>query len=201
MGSKKSMRRATIFSALISLVAFLYKMGLGILSLSIILMVASLSTLLVFICKVIFIANVLESREKKRKAYFFMAVIALAFGILFLLFAVLKVGGIDTSSKNTYSGLFGLLFISFVILMFLLSIIKLSGALAKDDLMVIGLKEMTFISALTDAVIIEEFLYKVVEELRTYKYMNIINEYFPLIVAAVMLLVPLMMFLRYRRAE
>ena len=130
-----------------------------------------------------------------------MAVIALAFGILFLLFAVLKVGGIDTSSKNTYSGLFGLLFISFVILMFILSIIKLSGALAKDDLMVIGLKEMTFISALTDAVIIEEFLYKVVEELRTYKYMNIINEYFPLIVAAVMLLVPLMMFLRYRRAE
>ena len=69
-GKKLSMKQSAIVSAAISLVAFLYKMGLGIISLSIILMIASLSTLIVFVCKVIFIKNLTSTRENKKKGYF-----------------------------------------------------------------------------------------------------------------------------------
>ena len=201
-GKKLSMKQSAIISAAISLVAFLYKMGLGIISLSIILMIASLSTLIVFVCKVIFIKNLTSTRENKKKGYFLMIVLALAFGILFLLFAVLKVGGIDTSSKNNFTGWVGYLFIAFVILMFVLSIINLRGALQKDDLMVLGLKEITFVSALSDAVIIEEFLYKVILKYQGIPFLGIINSYFPLITAGAMLSVPaFFMFRRFRSYE
>ena len=130
-----------------------------------------------------------------------MMILALAFGVLFLLFAVLKVGGIDTSSKNNFEGIIGYIFIAFVILMFVLSIINLKGALEKDDLVVIGIKEMIFVSALADAVIIEEFLYKVILKYQSIPFMGLINNYFPLITAVVMLLVPLYMFKRFRSYE
>lgn len=202
-GKKLSMKTATIFSAIVSLVSFLYKMGLGIMSTSIILIVASLSTLIVFVCKVVFVKNITATREKKKKAYFIMMVLALSFGVLFLLFSVLRVGGIDTSSKNKFEGFLGYLFLAFIILMFVLSIINLKGALEKSDIMVLGLKEMTFISALTDAVIIEEFLYKVVLKVDFIKipFIGIINRYFPLIVAVAMLAVPFFMFKRFKGYE
>ena len=198
---RTTMKKATMFSAIISLVAFLYKMGLGIISMSIILMVASISTLIVFICKVIFIKNLTGTRERKRKAYLLMLVLAFSFGILFLLFAVLKVGGIDTASKNNFEGIIGYIFISFVVLMFILSIINLKGALEKTDIMVMGLKEMTFVSALADAVIIEEFLYKVIAQYQSIEFLTYLNSFFPLIVAALMLSVPIFMFVRYKRYE
>ena len=202
MAKKKfGAKQIAILSAGITLVSFLYKMGLGIISSSIILMIASISTLLVFICKVLFIKFANAEKDKKRKAYFAMMVAALAFGVLFLLFAVLKVGGIDTSSKNKFSGIIGLVFILFVILMFALSIINLKGALAKSDLMVLGLKEMIFVSALADAVIIEEFLYKVFLQYQNIPFMYQINTYFPLIVAVVMLSVPVFMFKRFKGYE
>ena len=201
MKKKISAKHIAIASAAITLVSFLYKIGLGIISSSIILIVASISTLLVFVCKVIFIKFGNADKDKKKKAYFIMTILALSFGVLFLLFAVLKVGGIDTSSKNQFSGSIGLVFILFVILMFMLSIINLKGALQKDDLMVIGLKEMIFVSALSDAVIIEEFLYKVVLKKLNLPFMYQINSLFPLIVAIVMLSVPFFMFKRYKEYE
>ena len=130
-----------------------------------------------------------------------MMIASLAFGVVFLLFAVLKVGNIDIHKENNFSGVLGYIFIAFVILMFVLSIINLKGALEKDDLVLLGLKEMIFISALADAVIIEEFLYKNFEIVRKLPLMGITNSYFPLIVAVVMLVVPVLMFKRYRAYE
>ena len=198
---KLTPKKMALLMAIISLVSFLYKLGLGILSTSIILIVASMSTLIVCICKFIFWKKMNATREEKKKAYFFMMILALAFGVLFLLFAVLKVGGIDTASKNNFKGIIGYLFIAFVILMFVLSIINLKGALEKTDLMVIGIKEMIFVSALADAVIIEEFLYKAILKYQSIPFMGLINNYFPLIVAVAMLLVPLYMFNRLRKYE
>ena len=195
---KLSAKRIALLMAIISLISFLYKLGLGIISSSMILIVASLSTLAVCICKFIFWHKMNGTREEKKKAYFFMMILALAFGILFLLFAVLKVGGIDTASKNNFKGIIGYIFIVFVILMFVLSIINLKGALEKSDLVVIGIKEMIFVSALADAVIIEEFLYKVILKYQSIPFLGLINNYFPLITAVVMLLVPVYMFKRLR---
>ena len=194
-------KRIAIISAGITLVSFLYKIGLGIISLSIILMIASISTLVVFVCKLLFVINMEASREKKKKAYFIMMIMALSFGVLFLLFAVLKVGGIDTASKNKFSGWAGVLFILFVILMFVLSILNLRGALQKDDITLLGLKEMIFISALADAVIIEEFLYKVILVHLKLPFMNIINNYFPIITAVFMLSIPYYMFKRFKNYQ
>ena len=89
----------------------------------------------------------------------------------------------------------------FVILMFVLSIINLKGALTKTDIMVIGIKEMTFVSALADAVIIQEFLYKVIPYYRDLPFMRILNSYFPLIIAVAMIMVPIYMFKRFRQYE
>lgn len=201
-----SPRRMAFFSMIVTLVSFLYKLGLGIYSYSIILMVASISTFLVFVCKFVFYKRMAANRASKKRAYFIMMVSALAFGIVFLLFAVLKVGDIDIHKENNYKGWLSYVFMAFIIIMFALSVIKLRGALQKDDLMVIGLKEMIFVSALTDAVIIEEFLFKTIIyplhleslDFPLFPALKIINTYFPLIVAVIMLLVPLYMFKRYR---
>jgi len=198
---KLTPKKIALLMAIISLVSFLYKLSLGILSASMILIVASISTLIVCICKFLFWHKMNGTREEKKRTYFLMMVLALAFGVLFLLFAVFKVGGIDTSSKNNFEGIIGYIFIAFVILMFVLSIINLKGALEKDDLVVIGIKEMIFVSALADAVIIEEFLYKVILKYQSIPFMGLINNYFPLITAVVMLLVPLCMFKRFKRYE
>ena len=85
--------------------------------------------------------------------------------------------------------------------MFALSIINLKGALQKDDIMVIGIKEMTFVSALADAVIIQEFLYKVIPHYRDIPFMRLINSYFPLIIAILMIMVPIYMFKRLKAYE
>ena len=196
---KSSMKRSVTFSAIITLIAFLYKVGLGVMSLSIILLVASVSTLLVFVCKVIFIKSITSTRDKKKKAYLFMGILAASFGVLFLLFAVLKVGGIDTSKKLVFTGQLGYIFVGFLVLMFILSIINLRSALGKSDIVVTGLMEMTFVSALADLVIIEEFIYKLILYEQNIPYLDVVNEYFPLGVAVLMLLVPLFMFHRFRK--
>lgn len=194
-------KKITLLMAIISLVSFLYKIGLGVISNSIILIIASLSTAVVCACKFIFWKDMNADRKAKKKSYFLMMILALSFAVLFLLFAVLKVGGIDTSSKNNFKGVIGYIFIAFVILMFVLSIINLRGALQKDDIMVIGIKEMTFVSALADAVIIQEFLYKVIPHYRDIPFMKLLNSYFPLIIAVLMIIVPIYMFRRFKEYE
>lgn len=194
-------KKIALLMAIISLVSFLYKIGLGVISNSMILIIASLSTAVVCACKFIFWKDMNADRKAKKRSYFFMMILALAFAILFLLFAVLKVGGIDTSSKNNFKGIIGYIFIGFVIIMFVLSIINLRGALQKDDIMVIGIKEMIFVSALADAVIIQEFLYKTVPHYRDIPFMRLINSYFPLIIAVLMIIVPIYMFRRFKEYE
>ena len=194
-------KKIALLMAIISLVSFLYKIGLGVISNSMILIIASLSTAVVCACKFIFWKDMNADRKAKKRSYFFMMILALAFAVLFLLFAVLKVGGIDTSSKNNFKGIIGYIFIGFVIIMFVLSIINLRGALEKNDIMVIGIKEMTFVSALADAVIIQEFLYKVIPHYRDIPFMKLLNSYFPLIIAVAMIIVPIYMFNRLRKYE
>ena len=194
-------KKIALVMALISLVSFLYKIGLGVISNSMILIIASLSTAVVCACKFIFWKDMNADRKAKKRSYFIMMILALSFAVLFLLFAVLKVGGIDTSSKNNFKGIVGYIFIAFVILMFVLSIINLRGALTKSDIMVIGIKEMIFVSALADAVIIQEFLYKTIPHYRDIPFMKLINSYFPLIIAVLMIIVPIYMFKRFREYE
>ena len=80
--------------------------------------------------------------------------------------------------------------------MFILSIINLKGALEKTDIMVIGLKEMTFVSALADAVIIEEFIYRTVSEYKDIPALETVTKYFPLGMGVLMILVSIFMFVR-----
>ena len=196
MGEKLKMKRSTFFSAIISLISFGYKLVLGIINTSNVLIVAATSTLLVFICKLLFVKNVTMTRDKKKKAYLFMAILILLYSLIFIAFVVLKVFGIDASNQKTYEGIIGILFISFILIMFILSIINLKGALEKTDIMVIGLKEMTFVSALADAVIIEEFIYRTVSEYKDIPALETVTKYFPLGMGVLMILVSIFMFVR-----
>ena len=81
--------------------------------------------------------------------------------------------------------------------MFILSIRGLKGALEKTDLMVIGLKEMTFVSALADLVIIEEFISRIILKYRTIDILIFVNSYFSLGVGILMVLVSLRMLIRF----
>jgi len=190
------MRRLTLFSAIISLLSFVYKAGLGVYTMSLVMIIASISTLCVFICKIIFVKNVTASRESKKKAYIAMAITAFIYSLIFVLFAVLKVNNIDISRTNNYQGWIELLFIGFLLLMFILSLINLKGALEKTDIMVIGLKEITFLSALTDLVIIEQFVSRIIQKYYELPIMNTIDAYVPLGVGVVLLIIPVIMFIK-----
>lgn len=200
MGNKKKMQRMTFLSAVVSLLSFAYKMGMGIWTLSMVLMIASLSTLMVFICKLMFVKNVTKTREKKKKGYLFMTIATLVYALIFLCFVVLQVAGIDISTDKTYEGWMGALFILFMFVMFILSIINLKGALEKTDIMVIGLKEITFVSALADVVIIEEFVNRIYLEYQPSNNVLVaVHNYVPLVVAILMIATSLFMFIRYLR--
>ena len=158
--------------------------------------IASISTLCVFICKIIFVKNVTANRESKKKAYIAMAITAFVYSVIFVLFAVLKVNNIDISRTNNYQGWIELLFIGFLLVMFILSLINLKGALEKTDIMVIGLKEMTFLSALTDLVIIEQFVSRIIQKYYELPIMNIVDAYVPLGIGVVLLIIPVIMFIK-----
>ena len=198
MGSKTKMKRITIFSSIITLVSFGYKLVLAILTASNVLVVAATSTLMVFLCKVLFIRNITMTRDKKKKAYLFMAILVLVYSLIFLLFTVLKAFGIDASNQKSYEGIIGTLLIAFMIIMFILSVINLKGALEKTDIMVIGLKEMVFVSALADLVIIEEYLYRMFID-KNIEILVTVNRYFPLSMAIIMLVVSILMFVRFAK--
>ena len=198
MGSKLKMKRSTIFSSIITLISFGYKLVLAILTASNVLVVAATSTFLVFMCKVLFIRNITMSRERKKKAYLFMTILILLFSLIFLLFTVLKAFGIDASNQKSYEGLVGALLIAFMVVMFILSVINLKGALEKTDIMVIGLKEMVFVSALADLVIIEEYVYRMFID-KNIEIFQTITRYFPLAMAGLMLVVTVIMFIRFAR--
>lgn len=198
---KKSLAfKIAVISAIVSFVSFGYKLTLGIITSSMVLIIASISTLMVFVCKLMFVKNTAKTKEEKKKAYFIMTIAATVFVALFILFSVLKVGGVDTSNQKTYSGWVGALFILFILIMFVLSVIKLRGALNKDDLMVTGLKEMTFISALTDVVIIMEFIYRMVwhyvQDANIIRIVRLTNNYSSIAVSVFMVIVVISMFKR-----
>ena len=199
MASKLKMKKSTTFSAIITLASFAYKLVLSILTASNVLVVAATSTLLVFFCKLLFIKNVTMTREKKKKAYLFMAILILLYSLIFLLFTVLKAFGIDASNQKSYEGIIGSLLIGFMIIMFILSIINLKGALEKTDIMVIGLKEMVFVSALADLVIIEEYIYRSFFIEKGIEPLDLLTRYFPLAMAGLMLVVSIIMFIRFAR--
>ena len=121
------------------------------------------------------------------------------FVVLFLMFSLLKVGGIDITHYNTFTGWIGIVFILFIIVMFVLSIINLRGALQKDDLVVIGIKEISFVAALADAVMINGFLYRVLIKYieKFIPFYSFFNQYFPLAVSILMCIVPIIMLRRF----
>ena len=159
---KLSAKKIAIIMAIVSLVSFGYKLTIGILATSLVMIIAAIPTFFVFVCKAMYAHNMNQTKEQKIKAYLIMTIATACFAAIFILFSILKVGGIDITNQNRFEGWIGLVFIFFIILMFVLSIINLTGALVKSDLVLIGIKEITFVSALADAVMIYEFLYRVI---------------------------------------
>ena len=196
-------KQIAIAMAIVCLVSFLYKFTVGIMSLSLVLMIAAIPTLFVFICKALYAKHMDQPREKKKRTYFFMMIATVCFVVLFLLFSLLKVGGIDITHENTFQGWIGILFIFSIIAMFVLSIINLRGALQKDDLVVIGIKEITFVSALADAVMINGFIYRVILKYieKFIPFYSFLNQYFPLAVAVLMCIVPFTMLRRFLKYD
>lgn len=77
--------------------------------------------------------------------------------------------------------------------MFILSLYKLEGALENNDLIVIGLKEITFVSALTDLVIIEDFASRIILQYFDFPLMDKINSYFVVGISLLLLIIPFIM--------
>ena len=208
MGKKKKKiklpitpKRLAITMAIIALVSFGYKFTVGMIAMSLVMIIAAIPTFFVFLCKLLYARNMDATREQKKKTYLFMLIFTASFSLLFILFSILKVGGIDISIENKFDGWVGLIFIFFIIAMFVLSIINLKGALNKTDLVVIGIKEISFVSALTDAVMINEFIYRVIVRY-ILEYVPIplydrLNSLFPLAVGVIMGIVPFFMLKRY----
>lgn len=201
MASKKNAKRITLLSAIITFISFIYKFMLSYLTKSQILLIASLSTLMIFICKLMFVKNVTKTREKKKKAYLIMILSLLIYSAIFIGVILLKLKGLDLSNNKTYEGLYGSIIIGIMFLMFILSILGLRSSLEKEDLMTIGLKEMTFASALTDLIIIEEFTSRIILDYKDIKHINEINSIFSLSLCGLLILLCLKMIFRYFRYE
>lgn len=201
MASKKNAKRITLLSAIITFISFIYKFMLSYLTKSQILLIASLSTLMIFICKLMFVKNVTKTREKKKKAYLIMILSLLIYSAIFIGVILLKLKGLDLSNNKTYEGLYGGIIIGIMFLMFILSILGLRSSLEKEDLMTIGLKEMTFASALTDLIIIEEFTSRIILDYKDIKHINEINSIFSLSLCGLLILLCLKMIFRYFRYE
>ena len=199
--SKLSAKKITLISAIITLISFLYKLGLAYLTMSLVLLIASISTLMVFICKIIFVKSVTKTRDKKKKAYFLIMLSVLIYSSIFILFVVFKINGIDISNNNEYEGILGILFISFLILMVILSIIGLNKALNKTDIVVIGLKEMTFVSVMADLVIIEEFFSRLIPNYLDIIVLKYLHLYFPLLIGIIMIIVSISMLVRLIKCD
>ena len=195
--SPLSAKKIAIIMAIICLGSFLYKFTIGVMSLSMVMIIAAIPTFFVFVCKAMYAKNMDQTRSKKKRTYLIMMIATFAFVVLFILFSILKVGGIDITHENNFQGWIGILFIFFIILLFVLSIINLKGALNKDDLVVIGIKEITFVSALADAVMINGFLYRVFLKYLPIPFYDYLNQFFPLGIAIVMAVVPFLMLKRF----
>ena len=205
-------KQLAIAMAIIALVSFGYKFTVGMLAMSLVMIIAAVPTFFVFLCKFMYAKHMDQPRSEKKKAYFLMLIFTASFSLLFILFSVLKVGGIDISIKNKFDGWIGIVFIFFIIVMFVLSIINLKGALNKTDLVVIGIKEISFVSALTDAVMINEFLHRVIvryiidtfddiDILHIIDVYRFLNNLFPLAVGVIMAVVPFVMLRRYLKYD
>ena len=194
-------KQLAIAMAIIALVSFAYKFTVGMIAMSLVMIIAAVPTFFVFLCKLLYAKHMDQPRSEKKKAYFLMLIFTASFSLLFILFSVLKVGGIDISIENKFDGWVGLIFIFFIIAMFILSIINLKGALNKTDLVVIGIKEISFVSALTDAVMINEFIYRVIMryilEYIPIPFYDQLNRFFPLAVGVIMAIVPFIMLKRF----
>ena len=150
---------------------------------------------MVFICKIVFVKNVLATRDKKKKAYLIMTISILVYALIFIAFGILKAFDISIASKNPFDGLYGTLFIVILVVLFLLSLLNLIKATDKSDIMVIGLRQIVFISALTDLVLIEEFVAQTLLD-KAEIDISWLDDYFPLGVAALMLIIAISMFVR-----
>ena len=199
MGKVLTPKKIAIIGALVSLISFGYKLTLGILAASLVLIVASVPTLLVFVCKAFYVKDMHQSRAAKKKGYLAMTIATALFAMTFLLFSVFKIGGIDITNQNRFEGWVGIVFIVFIVLMFVLSIINLKGALDRTDLIVKGIREITFVSALADAVMIEEFVIRILKEYTTLPHLDTVSAYTPLAIGILMAIVPIFMFVRFGR--
>ena len=201
MANKSTLKKTVTFTAIMTLLSFAYKLGMGIWTASIILIIAAISTFLVFIAKIAFIKTATKSRVEKKRAYLIIAVVTLIYSLIFISFSVLKLFGIDTSNQRTYTGIYGAIFIGIIFVMFILSMYKLEGALENDDLIVKGLKEITFVSALTDLVIIEDFVSRIILQYVEFPMMDKISSYFILGISLLMLIIPFVMLVRCFRYQ
>ena len=199
MSAKKKGKKIAIISALITLISFLYKVSLAYLLMSIIFFIGAISTLMVFICKVLFIRNVDKRRENKKRAYFMMMLAVFIYSLIFVAFSVFKINGIDISKEIEFDGLLGILFMSLLLVLFILSLIGLKGALEKTDLMVIGLKEITFVSALADLVMIEKFVSLLIIKYKDIENIDIFNNYFAIGTGCIMFLIFIFMLIRFMK--
>lgn len=200
-----SPKKLAIIMAIIALVSFGYKFTIGIMALSMVMMIAAIPTFFVFLCKALYAKHMDATRAQKKKSYLFMFIFTASFSVVFVLFSILKVGGIDITPNKTFTGWIGIVFIFFIIVMFVLSIINLRGALNKDDLVVIGIKEITFVSALTDAMMIYEFLYRVllayILQYIPIPFFDELSRFLPLGIGVLMIFVPVKMLIRYVKYE
>ena len=196
-----SAKKVAIISAIITLVSFIYKLTIGILATSLVMIIAAVPTLMVFICKAAFAKNMNQTRAQKKKAYLTMTIATTIFSALFIMFVILKVGGIDIKNENRFEGWIALLFIAFILLMFILSIINLNSSLDKKDIVKIGMRQITFVSALADMVMIQEFAFRYIYSLGVEKTQMLLylNNGITLAIAVFMIIVPISMIGRLRK--
>ncbi len=194
---KKMTKRITFISAIVTFLSFLYKLLLGYVSKSIIIVATALSSLCVFFCKIIFVKRLTKSRKEKRHGYLLMGFILFLYGLLFLFVVLAKLSGLYDIEEKVYEGWQSLLLSLVIVVMFILSIRGYRSAADRTDIMVLGLKEVGLATALSDLIVLEGllddyFVGHVDEEI-----LSKVHEWLSLGVSSVIILISLIMMVRF----
>ncbi len=196
MGKKMS-KRITFISAIITFVSFLYKGFLGFLSKSIIIAATSLSSLSVFFCKNIYVKKLTKSRKEKRHAYLLMGLILFIYGILFSFVIISKLKGLYVMEERVYKEWQAIILSLIIVLMIMLSLRGYMIASDRNDIMVLGLKEVGLATALSDLIVLEGLLDDFVIGYIKECYLNKFHYFLSLIVSVLIIIISFVMIIRF----
>ena len=141
-----------IISPIITAFVFFYELiYLGIIYKDIVSIVTSISVLMVFICKVIYVSRMASSNRTKRRGYLYMGILLF---IISIIFSVAQVTKVRLESDINYTFYLSIIIILYILITLIISFVGIINARRNNDYLRLGIKRISIASSLMNIIII-----------------------------------------------